>query len=1201
MGKLDKLTSWVTVFALCIGLWLFAAIAAAEDEPVAAMDPVAGEVLISEEPSAAPHSTGLGSRERVGGVAGPTSEKSLKPKEVKHDLFEGVGEEVDTRIWSISYWMEMAELGLVPFSPDLPIEPAVYTSSMIPATDMFAAVDSPDVPVTTATDTTQTENSIFVNPNDANKLLNSNNSTDWNGSFVTTLYGADAFMSADGGATWGGQVQGAGGPNRGDPAAAIDLSGRYYVGYIAANSGQGVAHSTNEGATWTHVQVAPNPGILADKNHLMVDNSATSAYSGNLYSAWTEFGGINNNEIGTVRSTDGGLTWSAVQEISSAVGAGSHNQGVNIQTGPNGEVYAVWAIYDSWPSDETALGFARSLNGGATWSTATRIITNIRGIRITTTSKNQRVNSFPVMAVDISTGPHSGNIYVVWTNVGVPGINTGPDIDNYMIRSTDGGNTWSSPVKVNQDAPGLGNEHYFPWITCDPATGDLHVIFYDDRNVSSTQCEVFVATSTDAGTTWTDFKVSDVAFTPSPIPGLATGYFGDYNGIMARAGHVYPIWTDNRGGQPMTYVSPFVLEAPLACNGKGYDLATPNFWGTLDGEGGGRAIGFQADEDFNLNAVGIMGDLVEQSFDVVIYDSPDGHSAGSVLATFSATSGGTGFGWNAIPVAFTFTAGNFYVVNWRPSGGGGNWASLLDYYHDSGLPHTVGPLTILEGLEGFNAQNPGNVLHPHLSFCIGGDCTVAILGSPGDPAWNDDVKRKLLGTGFFAQVDSINIADKTPTLAELQSYAAVLVYSDFPGFQDSTALGDNLADYVDSGGGVVVAVFANASIPFGGRFDTDNYWAIAPSSQISGTEEFLGTIHDPSHPILDRVATFSGGTSSYRPSTFDIAPGATRIADWTDGRPLIATKEIGGTRRADLGFFPPSSDARSDFWRAGTDGALLMANALNWVKRPTCEDCDRENFSDPLGDWQTRWFYLNTNAENYYTASGSNCDPDYRGNQPEGLWISDDRGCGNMVVQSPVRIDFLNNYGDNATSFSLDHFTCAEEVTLNIYDKDGALVVSDPLTPDCFNWSYFSTPLTNGISAFEYAYTGGQVEGNTSIDNVELCFTPSLPTVTITATDPTAKEPDNRGKFKLTRTGDTSSDLVVRISRRGTATHKVDYKRIRAKQKIRAGKSSKTIKVIPIDDLIPERRETVIIKIKPDPAYIVGSPAKAKVVIKDND
>jgi len=248
--------------------------------------------------------------------------------------------------------------------------------------------------------------------------------------------------------------------------------------------------------------------------------------------------------------------------ISTAVNAGSHNQGVNIQTGPDGQVYALWAIYDSWPSDECALGFARSLDGGATFTPATRIITNIRGIRTTETHKNHRVNSFPVMAVDISNGPNRGTIYAVWSNIGVPGVNTGSGIDVYMIKSTNQGNNWSTPVRVNQDEFGLGKQHYFPWICCDPVSGTLSCIFYDDRNVSSTKDEVFAANSRDGGETWEDFKISDVSFTPSPIPGLASSYMGDYLGITAMNRKVYPVWSDNRSGVVMAYTSPFETGPP---------------------------------------------------------------------------------------------------------------------------------------------------------------------------------------------------------------------------------------------------------------------------------------------------------------------------------------------------------------------------------------------------------------------------------------------------------------------------------------------------------------------------------------------------------------------------------------------------------------------------------------------------------------
>ncbi len=465
----------------------------------------------------------------------------------------------DTRVWCESYWLDMAGRGLVEVAPVVPVEKAVYRSSMIDAPGLLY-VDSPDVPVSSDASVTQSENSVFVNPADNSKVLNSNNSSNWP---MTSFYGADALMTSDGGSAWTGSVLGVGGYNSGDPSAAIGLNGRYYVGYVSSSYAQGLSYSTNEGVTWSTVSVAGG-GYILDKEHLWVDNSTASPYEGNLYDAWTNFqGGGNYDEIELVRSTDDGAHWSSRINISSGVSAGSHNQGVNIQTGPNGEVYAVWAIYDSWPSDEPALGFAKSTDGGASFSTAERIITNIRGIRASGVSKNMRVNSFPVMAADISNGPDRGNLYVVWANIGIPGINTGSDIDIYMIRSTDGGSSWSTPVRVNQDATGQGNEHYFPWISCDPATGNLCVVFYDDRNVTSNKCEVFTAISEDAGATWTDFRVSDVSFTPSPIPGLASGYFGDYLGMSIRDGRAYPTWTDNRDGRAMTYVSAFDLGLPI--------------------------------------------------------------------------------------------------------------------------------------------------------------------------------------------------------------------------------------------------------------------------------------------------------------------------------------------------------------------------------------------------------------------------------------------------------------------------------------------------------------------------------------------------------------------------------------------------------------------------------------------------------------
>jgi hypothetical protein len=468
-------------------------------------------------------------------------------------------DKLDTKVDNLGYWKAAAEHGLTLPNPQRSVPPAVFTGSEIRAITVITD-DSPDV-VLISGNTSQSENSVFLDPNDENNPINSNNSTSQPGGNLI-FYGADYLYSTDGGETWGGSMQGAGISNSGDPTTAIGLNGRNYVGFINNSSGQSISYSDNQGSNWTAVLVAGGSGNLLDKNHLWIDNSPTSPYESNLYDAWTPFGGGDNYQIDVSRSIDDGATWSAPQRISQGASA-YFCHGVNIQTGPNGEVYAAFCIYDNWPSDEDAIGLARSFDGGQTWE-ASRIIENIRGIRNSLVGKGVRANSFPVMAADISNGPNRGNLYVTWTNIGVPGVNTGNDADVYMIRSEDNGTTWSDPVRVNQDPSGQGKKHYFGWITCDPATGTLSMVWYDDREVASNLVEVYCGNSTDAGETWEDFKVSDVSFDPTPIPGLADQYFGDYIGIMARNGKVYPVWTDNRTGTALTYTSPYVTSTMVA-------------------------------------------------------------------------------------------------------------------------------------------------------------------------------------------------------------------------------------------------------------------------------------------------------------------------------------------------------------------------------------------------------------------------------------------------------------------------------------------------------------------------------------------------------------------------------------------------------------------------------------------------------------
>ena len=211
---------------------------------------------------------------------------------------------------------------------------------------------------------------------------------------------------------------------------------------------------------------------------------------------------------------------------------------------------------------------------------------------------------------------------------------------------------------------------------------------------------------------------------------------------------------------------------------------------------------------------------------------------------------------------------------------------------------------------------------------------VAVFGAPSTLTWNLDVRAKLLGTGLFTQVDAFLVSpgNPVPTLSQLQQYDAVLVYSD-TSFNNNVAIGNVLADYMDGGGGVVLATFAfwdTQGLSIQGRIKTAGYLPFTTANQSQPGGLTLVAV-EPRHEILDGVTSLNGGASSYHNSPITTAPGTTLVARWSNGQPLVGTKVPTAGRIVGLNFYPPSSDVRGDFWVSSTSGARLMANALIWA------------------------------------------------------------------------------------------------------------------------------------------------------------------------------------------------------------------------------------------------------------------------------
>jgi hypothetical protein len=139
------------------------------------------------------------------------------------------------------------------------------------------------------------------------------------------------------------------------------------------------------------------------------------------------------------------------------------------------------------------------------------------------------------------------------------------------------------------------------------------------------------------------------------------------------------------------------------------------------------------------------------------------------------------------------------------------------------------------------------------------------------------------------------------------------------------------------------------------------------------------------------------------------------------------------------------------------------------------------------------------------------------------------------------------------------------------------------------------------------AGTGGYVQvsdvnGQACADVVKFVPAAALPTVTVTATDPTAAEnPLDTGVFTVSRTGGTATALTVSYTVGGTATPGSDYTALGGSVTILAGSATATVTVTPVNDTQVEGEETVVLTLSAGAGYAVGTPGSATITIASDD
>jgi hypothetical protein len=383
------------------------------------------------------------------------------------------------------------------------------------------------------------EPSIIINPKNTDEL--------YAGSNIDNYY-----YSIDGGFTWTeGILYSAQNGVWGDPVMLCDTSGAFYFFHLS-NPPDGnwidrivCQKALGPGQAWNDGTYMGLNGTKAQDKHW----AAVDWKNNNIYVTWTQFDQYGNpnpdfySNILFSKSTDGGMTWAAAKQINKVSGdcVDSDNtvEGAVPTVGPNGEIYVAWA-------GPEGLVFDRSLDQGETWLNDDIFISDIGGGWDYAIPGIYRANGLPITVCDTSGGPYTGNIYVNWTDQR-NGFN---DTDVWLAKSTDGGNTWSDPIRVNDDPP--ARQQFFTWMAIDQTNGYLYFVFYDRRNYSaqSTSTDVYMARSTDGGETFTNFLVSEEPFTPTP-----NVFFGDYTNLTVHNNVIRPIWARLNNNQMSIYTA----------------------------------------------------------------------------------------------------------------------------------------------------------------------------------------------------------------------------------------------------------------------------------------------------------------------------------------------------------------------------------------------------------------------------------------------------------------------------------------------------------------------------------------------------------------------------------------------------------------------------------------------------------------------
>ena len=269
-----------------------------------------------------------------------------------------------------------------------------------------------------------------------------------------------------------------------------------------------------------------------DKGWITVDRSVASPRRGRVYAAWTQEDPTTLSVPIVLRfSDDEARTWSDLVTISSTRRL-ADAVGVIPLVESNGDLTVV---YDDYPLDGASrLVSQTSRDGGANFDPPV-VIADDQSLEVPGLRTKGINCTFPSAAVD----PVRNALYVAWQDAR---YRTDGRNDIVVSRSTDGGQHWDTPRRVNGDTREMRN-HFTPVVA---AYDGIVAVTFRTRDGDAPWVHIRVGLSLDGGTTFRkprrfgrrgDLRYAWIASTGAPLL-----FLGDYAGLAADADGLHAVW-----------------------------------------------------------------------------------------------------------------------------------------------------------------------------------------------------------------------------------------------------------------------------------------------------------------------------------------------------------------------------------------------------------------------------------------------------------------------------------------------------------------------------------------------------------------------------------------------------------------------------------------------------------------------------------